>query len=200
MPGYAAEMHPLRDLAVFTGRAVVGGYVMGHGAQKLLGAFGGKGLERASADFERMGLTPARSLALLGSTTEIVGGALTALGIAHPIGELMVVGDMAVAATAHRSNGPFAATRGFELPATNLAFAAVLAAVGPGPLRLGPKASRRMMVLATAGGAAVAWGVISRMVSGNRAERPEPEPDATEIRDDAAVLASEQAAWVPANA
>lgn len=196
MPGYALDMHPLRDLAVFGGRTLVGGYAMAHGAQKLFGAFGGKGLDSAGTQFEHMGLTPGRRMALLGSSTEIVGGALTALGIAHPIGELMIVGDMAVATAAHRARGPFNAQRGFELPATNLALAAVLATTGPGHLRLGPNASRRSSLLAVAGGVAVAAALIAKMA---RAERAKATFESNDLRDGVAALAAEQAAWVPVN-
>jgi putative oxidoreductase len=192
-------MHPLRDLALLGGRGLVGGYVAAHGAQKLLGAFGGKGLQGVSTEFERMGLTPGRSMALLGGSTEILGGALTALGIAHPIGELMIAGDMAVATAARRARGPFNAQRGFELPATNLALAAVLATTGPGPLRLGPNASRRMTLMAMVGGAAVAASIVSKMARAKRAEPPAPSPDAADLRDSVAALAAEQAAWVPVN-
>jgi len=192
-------MHPLRDIALFGGRVLVGGYVMAHGAQKLVGAFGGKGLPAASTEFERMGLTPGRPMALLGSSTEIVGGALTALGIAHPVGELMVAGDMAVAAAVHRTQGPFNAQHGFELPATNLALAAVLATTGPGHLRLGPNASRRVTLLALVGGAVVGASLIAKMARAQRTELPAPPPDAADLRDSVAALAAEQAAWVPVN-
>ena len=175
---------------------------MAHGAQKLLGAFGGKGLREASAEFERMGLTPGRRMALLGGSTEMLGGALTALGIAHPIGELMLAGDMAVAVAARRSGGPFAAQGGFELPATNLAFATVLALAGPGHLRLGPNASRRTTLLAIISGAAAASALISKMTRARRAgdSTPSPAQEPADLRDSVAALASEQAAWVPVNA
>jgi putative oxidoreductase len=193
-------MHPLRDLAVFGGRTVVGGYAMAHGAQKLFGAFGGKGLNRAAADFERMDLTPGRRMAALGGATEILGGALTALGIAHPVGELMVAGDMAVAVAAKRTGGPFAAQGGFELPASNLAIATVLAATGPGFLRLGPNASRRTALLAMIAGTAAASALISRMTRARRAGESTDSEDPPDLRDSVAALASEQAAWVPVNA
>jgi putative oxidoreductase len=193
-------MHPLRDLAVFGGRTVVGGYAMAHGAQKLFGAFGGKGLAVAGAEFERMDLTPGRRIALLGGGTEILGGALTALGIAHPIGEFMVAGDMAVAVAAKRAGGPFAAQRGFELPATNLAIATVLAATGPGFLRLGPNVSRRTALLTMMAGTAAASALISRMMRARRARESTPSQGPADLRDSVAALASEQAAWVPMNA
>lgn len=55
----------MRDIALLGARLVVGGYLAVHGAQKLFGAFGGAGLDRAGAGFERMGLTPGKPMAAL---------------------------------------------------------------------------------------------------------------------------------------
>jgi uncharacterized membrane protein YphA (DoxX/SURF4 family) len=35
----------IRDIALLTGRSVLGGYLAAHGAQKLFGTFGGHGRE-----------------------------------------------------------------------------------------------------------------------------------------------------------
>ena len=45
------------------GRLVLGGYLAVHGAQKLFGAFGGKGLDAAAEGFAKMGLHPAKPMA-----------------------------------------------------------------------------------------------------------------------------------------
>ena len=54
------------------------------------------------------------------------------------------MGAMTVASATHRANGPLAANRGFELPLTNLAAAAVLAACRTGPVPAQPAAQRRL--------------------------------------------------------
>ena len=64
--------------------------------------------------------------------SELGGGLLTVAGLASPVGPVAIAGTMAVAGTTHRASGPFAANRGYELPATNLAAALALAAAGPG--------------------------------------------------------------------
>jgi putative oxidoreductase len=126
--------------AVF-GRVVLGGYLAVHGAQKLFGSFGGRGLDATAAGFERLGLTPAREMALLAGVSELGGGVLTATGIADPLGPLALAGSMVVATLVHHRNGPLQSKGGFELPLTNLALAGLLgtAAAGPG---LGPRLPR----------------------------------------------------------
>jgi hypothetical protein len=100
-----------------------GGYLAVHGAQKLFGAFGGPGLEKAAAGFERIGLAPGRQMAALARAAELGGGLLTVAGAADPAGPLAIIGTMAVASATHRTNGPLARDGGFELPLTNLAAA-----------------------------------------------------------------------------
>jgi putative oxidoreductase len=124
----------MRDITLLGTRLVVGSYLAVHGAQKLFGAFGGPGLEKAGAGFHRIGLRPGKHMAAAAGITELGGGVLTAAGIADPAGPLAIMGAMTVAATTHRAKGPLNARGGFELPLTNLATAATLAAVGPGKM------------------------------------------------------------------
>ena len=122
----------MRDVILLGSRLVLGAYLAVHGAQKLFGAFGGPGLDKAGAGFDRIGLTPGKPMAALAGATELGGGLLTAAGVADPAGPLAIMGAMTVASATHRASGPLAANRGFELPLTNLAAAAALAASGPG--------------------------------------------------------------------
>lgn len=146
------------DIALPAGRAVLGGYLAAHGAQKLFGAFGGRGLGPTAAGFDRLGLRPGKVTATAAGLSELGGGILTVAGLADPIGPVAIAGTMAVAATTHRSGGPFAANRGYELPATNLAAALGLAAAGPGRYSLDRLArrhlSRPFVALVIAGAAA----------------------------------------------
>jgi putative oxidoreductase len=136
---------PATILAV-AARAVLGAYLFVHGAQKLFGWFGGHGLDATATGFERMGLKPGREMATLAGASEMVGGALTATGIADPLGPLTIAGAMTVASAVHRPSGPLLASGGFELPLTNLAFAA-LAGLAGGP-RLLPLPSKLSRLLA----------------------------------------------------
>jgi putative oxidoreductase len=153
----------MRSALLLGARVVVGGYLAVHGAQKLFGAFGGPGLDKAAAGFERIGLAPGRQMAALAGATELGGGLLTAAGIADPAGPLAIIGAMTVASATHRANGPLAAKGGFELPLTNLAAAAALAAAGPGRLKIGPPLPRPLTTVAAAIGTLMAAGSLARM-------------------------------------
>jgi putative oxidoreductase len=122
----------MRDSALFGLRLTLGGYLAVHGAQKLFGSFDGPGLDKTSAGFEHLGLKPGRVFAALAGGSELAGGLLTAAGAAGPVGPMAIAGAMAVASTTHADRGPMIQKGGFELPATNLAAAIALIALGPG--------------------------------------------------------------------
>jgi putative oxidoreductase len=145
-------------------RAVLGGYLAAHGAQKLFGSFGGAGLDGTAEMFGRLGLTPGREMAALAGVSELTGGILTATGVADPFGPIAVASTMAVAATVHRKAGPFATKGGYELPLTNLAFAVVLATARPGH-RAGPSLPAPVTALVFVGAAALAGVAVSKLLS-----------------------------------
>jgi putative oxidoreductase len=153
----------MRNAALLGTRLVVGGYLAVHGTQKLFGAFGGSGLEKTGAGFERHGLRPGQHMAMAAGISELGGGVLTATGIADPAGPLAIMGTMVVVATTHRAKGPLNSRGGFELPLTNLAAAATLAAVGPGRFRLGPALPRPLAVAGSVGGGLLAAGLVVKM-------------------------------------
>src|SRR3954471_22362473 len=116
---------------------VVGLLLVGHGAQKLFGVFGGHGVEGTAGFFEGLGLRPGRLHALAGGGAEVVGGALIALGLLVPVGALLVIAVMTTAArTAHKGKGVWAQNGGWELPLVNATVAFALAAVGAGKISL----------------------------------------------------------------
>ncbi len=72
---------------------IAGLLLIGHGAQKLFGAFGGNGIAGTAAFFEQnLGLRPGRLHALAGGGAEVLGGALIALGLFTPVGAALGVG------------------------------------------------------------------------------------------------------------
>lgn len=126
--------HPFGVAAL---RIVVGGLFVGHGAQKLFGAFDGPGLDAAGSGFEQMGLRPGRQLAALGSATEIGGGSLLALGAATPWAAAGLTGVMATAIDrVHRPNGIWNSNGGFEYNAVLIAALFALTDAGPGKLSI----------------------------------------------------------------
>ena len=102
----------MRNVALLGTRLVLGSYLAVHGAQKLFGTFGGSGLDKAGAGFDRIGLRPGRTMAITAGVSELGGGVLTAAGIADPAGPLAIMGAMSVAATTHRAKGPLNARGG----------------------------------------------------------------------------------------
>jgi putative oxidoreductase len=163
----------MRDHLRLFARLVLGGYMVVHGSQKLFGAFGGPGLEKAGGGFESMGLKPGREMARIAATTELGGGLLTATGLADPLGPMMIMGSMAVAAVSHRAKGPLAAKGGFELPLTDFTLAALTAAAGPGRFAINRPLPDKLTAVAAAGGAALAAISVAQLV---RHRPPAPAP------------------------
>jgi putative oxidoreductase len=121
------------DLALFAIRAVVGLLMMGHGAQKLFGSFGGHGPEGTGQFFESLGLRPGRRHATLAGASELGGGALLALGLLTPLGAAAVIGVMVVAIlTVHGPKGPWVTEGGYEYNLVLITAAFAVAAAGPG--------------------------------------------------------------------
>jgi putative oxidoreductase len=171
----------IRDIALLASRAVLGGYLAAHGAQKLFGTFGGHGIEPTATAFERLGLRPGRVTATAAGLSELGGGLLTVTGLASPVGPAAIAGTMVVASATHRSGGPFAANRGYELPATNLAAAIALAAAGPGRYSLDSLTGLRLpRILTWIVAVSAVVGAAAHVVMLLRAAPPQPAPTAAE--------------------
>jgi putative oxidoreductase len=125
-----------RDVGLLTLRLGVGLTLFAHGAQKLFGWFGGRGLEGTARSFEAQGFRPGRPAALAAGLGEAGGGLLLAAGLATPVGASAAGATMAVAASTHVPNGFFNAQRGLEFPMTLAVAAASLGLAGPGALSL----------------------------------------------------------------
>jgi putative oxidoreductase len=118
-------------------RLTVGLLLAGHGAQKLLGWFGGAGLRGVAGWLGTMGFRPALAWAVLAGVLEFSGGLLFALGLFSPLGSLMIAASMLTAMAKVHWPRLWAASGGFELPLVNLAVViAVGLAGGPGALAL----------------------------------------------------------------
>ncbi|HLY64942.1 MAG TPA: DoxX family protein, partial [Chloroflexota bacterium] len=120
------------DTALVILRVVVGLYLVGHGAQKLFGWFGGHGL-RGTAGFlgSMLGFRPALFWTVVAGLGEAGGGALMVLGLLGPIGPLAAAASMVVATSTHVSKGVWA-PKGVEMPLIYLVVALALALTGPG--------------------------------------------------------------------
>src|SRR5215208_4240971 len=121
------------DLALLALRVVVGLLFVGHGAQKLFGAFGGGGLEGTTGMFDRIGLRPGWLHARAAGTLEFAGGALLAIGLLTPIAAAALIAVMTAAViTVHGPNGIWNTNKGYEFNLVMATVAFALAGVGAG--------------------------------------------------------------------
>jgi putative oxidoreductase len=114
-------------------RIVIGGYFIGHGAQKLFGWFGGYGPEGTGQFFESLGLRPGKRHAIAAGAAEAGGGTLLVLGAATPLAASMITATMLTAINrVHLKNGPWVANQGYEYNLVLIAAVLALAETGPG--------------------------------------------------------------------
>src|SRR4030081_1833040 len=108
---------PTVSIGLLLLRVVVGLIMAAHGAQKLLGWFGGYGLRGTGEFFVQLGFQPGPAFAAAASISEILSGLLVALGFLGPVGPALMISVMIVAAmTVHWEHGLFASNNGIELP------------------------------------------------------------------------------------
>jgi putative oxidoreductase len=125
------------NIARFAARTVIGGLFIGHGTQKLMGWFGGPGLEGTQGMMESLDLNPPRRNALAAGITETAGGALMVAGLATPVASAGLIGTMITAIRkVHWSSGPWVASGGYEYNLVLIAGLLALAEEGPGDISL----------------------------------------------------------------
>jgi putative oxidoreductase len=118
-------------------RLVLGVPMIAHGAQKLLGWFGGYGLAGTGGFFEGLGFRPGRLYVASASLAEITSGVLITLGLLGPVGPALMISPMLVASlTVHKGNGFFAGGNGIEVPFLYAGGALALAFTGYGAFSL----------------------------------------------------------------
>jgi putative oxidoreductase len=117
---------------------VVGGLTLAaHGAQKVLGWFGGPGPAKLTAGFHGQGLKPGWLWGALVMLGELGGGLSLAFGLLTPLGAAGAVGAMLMAILkSHWQNGFWNSKRGLEFPLQLLAMAAAIGIAGPGTYSL----------------------------------------------------------------
>jgi putative oxidoreductase len=131
------RLEGLERLAVLILRLFLGVAFVMHGAQKLLGAFGGSGIAGVTGMLAKMGMEPSHIWAWVLSITEFVGGVCVVLGFLTRFWAAGLVIDMAVAVfKVHLANGFFASRNGFELPLALGVMALVILLTGPGAVSI----------------------------------------------------------------
>jgi putative oxidoreductase len=118
-------------------RLVIGPLMAAHGAQKLLGWFGGYGLTGTGGFFEQLGFRPGRFFAATAALTEIASGLLVTFGLLGPVGPALMLSVMIVAAlSVHWPQGVFAQNNGIEVPLLYAVAAITLGLTGFGAYSL----------------------------------------------------------------
>ncbi|WP_025686067.1 DoxX family protein [Paenibacillus maysiensis] len=114
-------------------RLVVGLLLVGHGAQKLFGWFGGYGPKGTGAWMESVGIKPGVFMAVSAGLMELLGGALFALGLLTPLAALFITVTMLGAIfKVHGQNGIWATANGYEYPLVLIAVVVGIALTGAG--------------------------------------------------------------------
>jgi len=158
-------------------RVAIGLLFVGHGAQKLLGWFGGNGLDAATAEMEALGLRPARPNAVLAGASQMAAGGLVAAGLLTPVGASLIAANMITAIrTACAGKGPWGPNGGWEYQLVLTLALASLVENGPGDLSLDNALGIERSGTATAAAAlaAAAAGSAAAIAVG-RSRPPAPE-------------------------
>jgi putative oxidoreductase len=121
------------DHAIAVLRVVAGLLLLGHGAQKLFGAFGSPGIRGFAGWLGSLGLPAPVAFAWFVGLCEFLGGLLFLLGFVSPIAAVALSGVMLGAIVlVHWSKGIWASKGGLEFPLVLLAIAFVVGLAGPG--------------------------------------------------------------------
>jgi putative oxidoreductase len=117
--------------------------IAAHGAQKVLGLFGGPGMSAFTKVVDGLGFRPAPAWAAMAAYGELVGGVMFAAGFLTGIAAGILVVDMVVAIWRVKwPKGFWSANGGYEFDLTLLTIFALIGLAGPGawsldaPLRL----------------------------------------------------------------
>ena len=124
-----------RDYGPLGLRIALGLVMMGHGSQKLFGAFGGGGLSETAGFFDQIGIVPGMFWATVVAVVETFGGLLVFVGLLTRVSSVLIAITMFVAMVwVHLPNGFFLANRGIEFTLVLVSMGVALAVMGPGAL------------------------------------------------------------------
>ncbi len=121
----------MNDFGLFILRIVAGGYIMKYGVPKLRdvdGAF--------AKEFAGLGFEPVETFVKRAGFVESISGALVVLGALGPVGPMLLLSDMLVAASATTARAKRFDFNQHEDEALYASIALVLALSGPGSISL----------------------------------------------------------------
>ncbi len=115
-------------------RLGLGAVMVAHGAQKVLGSFGGSGFNAFISGNTPFGfMKPTWFWLAAAALSELVGGLLLVFGFLTRVGAFFIAATMLTAVVGvHWNGGFFASNRGYEYPLTLLAMAIALMISGGG--------------------------------------------------------------------
>jgi len=115
-------------------RLALAAVMIAHGAQKVLGTFGGSGFKTFIAGTTPFGfMRPTWLWLAAAALSELVGGILIGIGFLTRIGAFFIACTMLTAIVGvHWTGGFFASNRGYEYPLSLLAMALALVIAGGG--------------------------------------------------------------------
>lgn len=115
-------------------RLGLGVVMIAHGAQKVLGSFGGPGFNSFISGTTPFGfMRPAWLWLAAAALSELVGGVLLVIGFLTRVGAFFIACTMLTAIVGvHWSGGLFASNRGYEYPLSLFAMAIALLIAGGG--------------------------------------------------------------------
>jgi putative oxidoreductase len=168
----------------FLARVTIGLLFAGHGAQKLLGWFGGGGPGGTGEGFDQIGLRPGRRHAVAAGVAETGGGLLFALGAATPAAAAALCSVMITAIkTVHWEKGIWTTRGGYEYNLVLIVAAIGLTENGPGPWSVDGALGRPRWGTSWAL-AALAAGVAGSAAALSAAGRHQQEADQPETEDE----------------
>ncbi len=143
IPALAGLYSRLSDFAQAVLRVALGGILIPHGMQKLFGAFGGMGIEKNAALFDKIGYTPGMFWGTLVGCTELIAGVLLVLGLfTRPAAFAVVIFMINGVYFTSKTGGFFWTSRGSEFAILILVVAFFVLIRGAGPWSLDRKIGR----------------------------------------------------------
>jgi putative oxidoreductase len=123
------------DAALLILRLGIGLIFAVHGAQKILGWWGGSGFAGWEAVMLRMGFRPARLFAAVSAAAELVGGLALAVGALTPLAAAALLGQsLVIIFAAHWARGFFNRDNGYEFPLALISGVVATLLLGPGAI------------------------------------------------------------------
>ncbi len=136
-PRLASLYRPFEHFSWPLIRFAAGVFLIPHGAQKLFGWFGGRGLDATIAGFGKMGYEPGWLTGPLVAGTEFFGGILIAIGLfTRPAAVAAMILLFVAAMDIHLPNGFFWVKGGYEYPLLWSILCAAIAIRGAGRLSM----------------------------------------------------------------